>query len=277
MSAEFDVLLVEDDPVVQEAAARILRGAELEVDRADDVESAVAALRRSGHLVVLADLMLPGFSGFDLLERIAHDRPGLPVVLITGYATIDNAIRAFKRGAFDFLPKPFDVAELMGVTRRALRAAEGGSWTTRPVRRVSSDLAPSLAGEVRYFLGRHSWAHVVGDTATLGVAESFPGLLGEIEQMQLPDAGEMVTQGLAFAEIATRDEAIHRIWSPLSGTVIESNTEVLGNPDLVNRDPFDSGWMTRIVPTSIEEQALALTPRLPPRRQGPSAGADKEK
>lgn len=261
MTTRFDILLVEDDPVVREAAARILQDARLQVDRAEDVESAVAALRESEHSVILADLMLPGFSGFDLLERVAHDRSRLPVVLITGYATIDNALRAFKSGAFDFLPKPFDVAELMGVTRRALCAADRGSWTTRPQRSEAGGEAAGADSGRRYFLGQHSWVRVEGDRASFGVAESFPGLLGQVEEMRLPDAGEMVTQGLAFAEISTRDGAIHRVWAPLSGTVIQSNNEVREVPDLVNRDPFDSGWMTRIVPSSIDDQLAALTQR----------------
>ena len=127
MRTGFDVLLVEDEPVVREAVARILRPEGLTLDRVEDVDGALARLRKADYRVVLCDLMLPGFSGFDLLERVTGDRPQLPVILITGYATIENALSAFKKGAFDFLPKPFDVAELLGVVRRALKAVELGS------------------------------------------------------------------------------------------------------------------------------------------------------
>jgi DNA-binding NtrC family response regulator len=119
MRSGFDVLLVEDEPVVREAAARILRPEGLTLDRVEDVDGALARLRKADYRLVLSDLMLPGFSGFDLLERVTGERPQLPVILITGYATIENALAAFKKGAFDFLPKPFDVAELLGVVRRA--------------------------------------------------------------------------------------------------------------------------------------------------------------
>ena len=276
MRQRFDVLLVEDDPVVQEAAARILREEALEVDRTEDVASAVARLRGAEHRVVLADLMLPGFSGFDLLDRVARDRPGLPVVLITGYATIDNALRAFKSGAFDFLPKPFDVAELMGVTRRALRAADSRAWRTRSPGNDGRPGEPATASENRYFLGQHSWAAIEDSTATFGVAESFPNLLGSIRGISLPEAGEMVTQGLAFGEIATGDEAIHRVWSPLSGTVIESNDGVRQEPDLVNRDPFHSAWLTRVVPSALEGQLAALTHRSMATALGSGNGGGKE-
>nr|MBP9826664.1 response regulator [Thermoanaerobaculia bacterium] len=97
MRAPFDVLLVEDEPVVREAAARILRPEGISLDRVEDVDGALARLRRVDHRVVLSDLMLPGFSGFDLLERVTGERPHLPVILITGYATIENALAAFKK------------------------------------------------------------------------------------------------------------------------------------------------------------------------------------
>jgi DNA-binding NtrC family response regulator len=145
----FDVLLVEDEPVVREAAARILRPEGLTLDRVEDVDGALARLRRSDYRVVLCDLMLPGFSGFDLLERVTGERPQLPVILITGYATIENALAAFKKGAFDVLPKPFDVAELLGVVRRALRATELCRWNAVPF--VSGRTWASRAAGEPYF------------------------------------------------------------------------------------------------------------------------------
>ena len=260
MTASFDVLLVEDDRVVHDAAARILSLEGLTVDRTEDVSSAVARLRNAQHQVVLTDLMLPGFSGFDLLDRLANDRPQVPVILITGYATIENALHAFKHGAFDFLPKPFDVAELLGVVRRALRCAEQRWWNSAgPVRDRVTDVA-ARPGRL-CFLGQHSWAAIDGDTAVVGVAESFSGLLGEILDLRLPKPGEFLTQGLSFAEISTADEAIHRVWAPLSGTLIESNDEIRRTPDLVNRLPFSSGWLTRVLLSALEEQQGALTIR----------------
>ncbi len=261
MKSTFDVLLVEDDRSVQEAAARILRLEELTVDRVDDVSAAVASLRNADHKIVLSDLMLPGFSGFDLLDRLANDRPQVPAVLITGYATIENALRAFKHGAFDFLPKPFDVAELLGVVRRALRCSTQRWW--HPAAPVRDLLAADRAAEPERlrFLGQHAWARIDGNTAVFGVAECFPGLLGEILGLRLPHPGDLLTQGLSFAEISTEDGSVHRVWAPLSGTVIESNAEVGQAPGLLNRSPFSSGWLTRVVLSALEEQQDALTVR----------------
>jgi glycine cleavage system H lipoate-binding protein/CheY-like chemotaxis protein len=231
------------------------------VDCTEEVADAVARLRQTDYRVVLSDLMLPGFSGFDLLDRVASDRPSVPVVLITGYATIENALHAFERGAFDFLPKPFDVAELLGVTRRALRASERHWWSSLAPARALLAPAELAARSGLRFLGQHAWAELGAARVTCGVAETFPGLLGEIVDLRLPEPGEMVTQGLACAEIATADDAIHRVWAPLSGTVVETNSELAGDPELLNRAPFSSGWLTRIVPAALEEQLGALTLR----------------
>lgn len=259
MSREFDVLLVEDEPVVREAAARILRPEGVTVDRVEDVAAALVRLRGATHRVVVADLMLPGFSGFDLLERVSGERPELPVILVTGYATIENALAAFKKGAFDFLPKPFDVPELLGVVRRALRAAEKGAWhaipSAGPARRENR-----TSGE-RCFLGQHAWAELGDGVATIGLAEGWPGLIDGIRELRLPSPGDHLTQGLACAEIATGDESIHRVWAPLSGTVLEVNAALREDPDLLNRDPLYSGWLARVAPADLETELNTLTCR----------------
>jgi len=275
MRSTFDVLLVEDEPVVREAATRILRPEGLTVDRVEDVAGALAELRKNDHKVVLSDLMLPGFSGFDLLERVAGERPTLPVVLITGYATIENALAAFKKGAFDFLPKPFDVPELLGVVRRALAAAERGNWRSLPP--PVEPTGESGARRDLRFLGQHAWVELGDDgVATCGLAESWPGLLAPIRELRLPTSGDHVTQGLACAEIATDDESIHRIWAPLSGTVLDINPDVQEDPGLLNSAPFSAGWLARVAPADLASELDALTLRGAPAAPDRGLG-EKEK
>jgi len=283
VSPAFDVLLVEDEPVVREAAARILRPEGLTVDRVEDVAGALGRLRKAHHRVVLSDLMLPGFSGFDLLERVAGERPQLPVILITGYATIENALAAFKKGAFDFLPKPFDVPELLGVVRRAIRAAERGSWNSLapvPAMPAIPPAAPDPDSASRgglFFLGQHAWVVLDDGRATCGLAESWPGLLAPIRDLVLPEPGTRLTQGLACAEVRTVDESIHRIWAPVSGTVLAVNPAVREDPDLLNRAPFSSGWLVRVAPADLETELDALTRRAGASPSPTRTGGEKEK
>lgn len=274
MRAAYDVLLVEDEAVVRAAVERILRPEGLTLDRVEDVDGALARLRRVEHRVVLSDLMLPGFSGFDLLERVTGERPQIPVILITGYATIENALQAFKKGAFDFLPKPFDVPELLGVVRRALKAVELKCWNTVPGEAESQG---GRSASDRYFLGQHAWVELDGGVATCGLAECWPGLVAEIQSIVLPDVGSRLTQGLACAELATADESIHRIWAPLSGAVLEVNPAVREDPDLLNRAPFSSGWLVRVAPSDLEMELDALTRRAGAMQAPAGSGGEKEK
>ena len=274
MRGGYDVLLVEDEAVVRNAVERILRPEGLTLDRVENVDGALARLRKVEHRVVLSDLMLPGFSGFDLLERVTGERPQIPVILITGYATIENALQAFKKGAFDFLPKPFDVPELLGVVRRALKAVDRKSWNAVP---REAEVSRSKSSTERYFLGQHSWVTLYGGVATFGLAECWPGLVAEIRSLNLPAPGSRLTQGLAFAELATADESIHRIWAPLSGSVLEVNPAVREDPDLLNRAPFSSGWLVRVAPADLEAELDALTRRAGAALVPAGSGGEKEK
>jgi CheY-like chemotaxis protein/glycine cleavage system H lipoate-binding protein len=274
MRAGYDVLLVEDEAVVSAAVGRILRPEGLTLDRVEDVDGALARLRKVEHRVVLSDLMLPGFSGFDLLERVTGERPQIPVILITGYATIENALAAFKKGAFDFLPKPFDVPELLGVVRRALKAVASKSWNAVP--RDAEVLGGEPCAE-RYFLGQHAWVTLDDGVATFGLAECWPGLTAGIRTLALPEPGARLTQGLACAELATVDDSIHRIWAPLTGTVLEVNPAVREDPDLLNRSPFSSGWLARVAPADLETELDALTRRAGTAPTPAGNGGEKEK
>jgi DNA-binding NtrC family response regulator len=115
-----DVLVIDDEPVVRAAVRRVLEAHGLAVATAEDAASGLTHPALAACRLVVCDLMLPDRSGIDVLAELAGRRPGLPVVLITGYATPDHAARARQMGAADFLAKPFEARELMDTVRRAL-------------------------------------------------------------------------------------------------------------------------------------------------------------
>ena len=100
--------------------ARTLSSWRGRVATVDDAASAMTDAALATCRLVLCDLMLPDRSGFEVLHDLGTLRPGLPVVLITGYATRDHAARAQEAGAVDFLAKPFEARELMDCVQRAL-------------------------------------------------------------------------------------------------------------------------------------------------------------
>lgn len=255
MTSRLDVLVVEDERVVREAARRILLGEELAVATANDVGQAVGILESTPCRLVLSDLMLPGASGFDLL-KLARDRwPSMAVIVITGYATLENALTAFREGAFDFVPKPFDVGELLGAVRRALRFSTDTEQLQAPSP-STPDLNAGGGSEDRCFLlGGHSWARLHADgSATLGAAETFRDLMEEIALVNLPGQREHPKQGKLLARILTPQEIVYRVWSPLSGVVLATNPILASTPNLVNRDPFGEGWLAHIIPDNLDRE-----------------------
>ena len=120
---DWDVLVVDDEPVVCDAISLVLAREGVRVALAPSAEAALVHPALPGCRLVVTDLMLPGRSGIDLVRAIHVIHPALPVVVISGYATRENAGRALEAGATAFLAKPFDTSELLAVVRRALGAA----------------------------------------------------------------------------------------------------------------------------------------------------------
>lgn len=110
------VLVVDDEPTVCQSVDKILRRRGYDVASALTVAMALDLLEREPSFdVVLADLMMPHVGGLDLIKIVADRWPELPVVVITGYASITSAVEATKLGAVDYLPKPFTPDELASV------------------------------------------------------------------------------------------------------------------------------------------------------------------
>lgn len=110
--ATLHLLIVDDDEQVCEAVKRRFQRNGAAVTMAGSVADAVAQTSRSRQDVALVDLHLPDGTGLELLERLKAEQPHLEVIMLTGHASIDTAIQAMKKGAYDYLTKPFQLAEL---------------------------------------------------------------------------------------------------------------------------------------------------------------------
>jgi len=115
------ILVVDDEPDMVENCARLLGRAGHECLTATDGERAAALLDTERPDLVITDLKMPGLDGMELLRRAQELDPTLPVIVITGFATIESAVAAIKAGAFDYLPKTFSLDQLEVAVDRALR------------------------------------------------------------------------------------------------------------------------------------------------------------
>lgn len=114
------ILVVDDKDSVRKMLAQTLQAEGHEVEVAKSGHTAVEKARRGAFDLVLTDLKMPGMDGLDLLTQIKETSPETAVIVMTAYGTIENAVTAIKRGAFDFMTKPFDPDRLLVMIDRAL-------------------------------------------------------------------------------------------------------------------------------------------------------------
>jgi nitrogen regulation protein NR(I) len=114
------VLLIDDDPGISVTLQRLLSGEghQVSVERRGD--TGLARARADGFDVVVTDLRLPGLGGLDLVRELSGAKPRLPIIVMTAHGTTETAIEATKRGAFEYLLKPFEMPELIDAVERAL-------------------------------------------------------------------------------------------------------------------------------------------------------------
>jgi two-component system response regulator FlrC len=116
------VLMVEDDQALREALIDTLRSAGLTVLGASGAADALQLLESKDIALVISDVQMPGQDGYELLSSIKRLRPDLPVVLMTAYGTVAEAVAAMREGATDYIVKPFDAQALIDMARRQLAA-----------------------------------------------------------------------------------------------------------------------------------------------------------
>ncbi len=119
MAGNGTVLVIDDEPVLQDVLGSLLKGDGFDYLQATTAADGLQILREEEVDVVLLDLMLPDRSGLDLLPDIKELDPRLPVVVITAYSSVESAIEAMRRGAFHYVPKPFKNEEVLHLVHRA--------------------------------------------------------------------------------------------------------------------------------------------------------------
>ena len=137
-----DVWVIDDDRSIRWVLERALRKANLGVTLFESANNAMTALDENPPQVIITDLRMPGMSGFEFLEKVQAEYPQLPVIVMTAHSDLDNAVTAYQGGAFEYLPKPFDVEEAVELTKRACQPSSEFSPTAQVV-----DVVPEIIGE----------------------------------------------------------------------------------------------------------------------------------
>jgi len=125
-SVPLNVWLVDDDASIRWVLERALRNDGMTARAFDAAEGALDALRREVPDVLITDIRMPGASGLELLRKIRDQRPALPVIVMTAHSDLGSAVSAYEGGAFEYLPKPFDIDQAVALVRRAASAGLPG-------------------------------------------------------------------------------------------------------------------------------------------------------
>lgn len=165
MGAPEHVWVIDDDRSIRWVLEKALRQADMQVTSFDSAEGVIEAMANGEPDAVVTDVRMPGLSGLELLERLHARDPELPVIVITAHSDLDSAVSAYHGGAFEYLPKPFDLDEAVELVRRAIShrresavAQTGESPSLPPTPEIIGE-APAMQ-EVFRAIGRLSRSNI---------------------------------------------------------------------------------------------------------------------
>ncbi|MFN3630216.1 MAG: nitrogen regulation protein NR(I) [Casimicrobiaceae bacterium] len=135
-----EIWIVDDDRSIRWVLEKALAREALPYRSFGNAQDVLAALEHAEPQVIVSDVRMPGQSGLEMLKRVKRHCPQVPVIVMTAYSDLDTAVQAFQGGAFEYLPKPFDIDQALALIRRA--AHGGGNATTGSPEVASAPLAP---------------------------------------------------------------------------------------------------------------------------------------
>lgn len=163
MSKANNVWIVDDDKSIRWVLERALSRSGMNVDVFTNAEALLTRLESDVPDVIVSDIRMPGIDGLEMLAKIVDKHPKLPVIITTAHSDLDNAVSSYKQGAFEYLPKPFDIDDAVAMTRRALDYADENdsgaidNTTNMPTEMIGQ--APAMQ-EVFRAIGRLSQSNI---------------------------------------------------------------------------------------------------------------------
>ena len=119
--------IVDDDQSIRWVLQRALEKATMQTQVFSDAAEMLRKFKNHKPNIIITDIRMPGMSGLELLERIHQDHPEIPVIVITAHSDLDTTVAAYQGGAFEYLPKPFDVHDVVEKTKRACQQASSAA------------------------------------------------------------------------------------------------------------------------------------------------------
>ncbi len=168
------ILIVDDEPAIVQTLAGILQDEGFEVLTAPDGETALQVVEEEGPDLVFLDIALPGLDGLEVLQQLKEQQPLLPVVMISAYGNVENAVRATRLGAYDFIEKPPHADKIILTVRNALELSRLTEENLQLRRRTKpseeiigqSPVIQQLREQVRIVAPTNAWVLITGENGT---------------------------------------------------------------------------------------------------------------
>lgn len=260
MKYKANILVVDDDIALCEGVAAVLKDEGYTVDMVNSGKSALEMLDKSKYAVVIADLMMPGMDGIDLLKEIKKKRPNTTVIMVTGYPSIKTAVKSIRLSAFDYIPKPFTPTELRSLVARALEERRSYEEIAEKMGIEEEKLVELPISDGLYCIPEHSWAKIEKEGyVRIGIHHVLIRPLKGIESIEFPGKDETRYQGEVCVRITDSHKQTLRLWTPVTGRVKEVNKEIVEDFSKLIHDPYHEGWLVLVEPLNLEEDIKNLT------------------
>ena len=262
MSKAEKILVVDDEQVILDAVTRIASADGFDVDSANDALKALDKISQKEFSLILCDIMMPQVDGFTFLEEIQKRKISAPVIMITGYSTVENAVKSLFKGAIDFVPKPFTFEELNSSINRGIKFFKVQKGIEDAESRDDKSSISFVTGPHKYKrLGNISWMNLESEgVAVIGAADLFLETIEKLVKIELMEIEQEIIQGDSCATLLTEDELTHRLIAPVSGRIIECNSRIIKDINLLEKDPYFEGWIYKVIPSNIEYELKYLVP-----------------
>lgn len=255
----YDILIIDDEEVIVNAINMIAKFNEYTTASATNPRDALRLLEETTFNLIITDIMMPEMNGFQFLDIVNKKKIKTPVIMTTGYTTLENAVEALYKGAIAFVPKPFTLEELTSVFKRGMEYAK--IFDKFSAFSENDDLLSIVPCPPKYFrLGYDSWMNEEFEgTVKIGVTDLFLNSVGTLDSIELMSIDENIYQGNTAFKIFDSNEDIHQVLAPVSGKIINVNEKIIENINLLAKDPYFEGWIYTIIPFSIEGEVEKLT------------------
>ncbi|MFO7445849.1 MAG: response regulator [Ignavibacteriaceae bacterium] len=261
MNKDRDILVVDDEQVVIDAVTKICSAEGFTVDSANGAVIGINKIEKNSYKLIICDIMMPVIDGFGFLEELHKRKITSPVIMTTGFSTVENAVKSLYTGAIDFIPKPFTADEILNAVFRAVKYIEIQNNISKFLNGQSDVSIIYVPCPAKYYrLGYSSWV-VEENTGSMliGVTDLFLKTIDNVTGIELSRRDDEIVQGNACGQITDKEGRVHPLLSPVSGRIIEVNEEIKINNSIIEKDPYFKGWFYRIIPSDSEYELKSLT------------------